>query len=112
MGINTQRIRYLVLGIGSVMAVSSGLLKVFDTGIEPYSGMTLTLSAVIAVVLGGTRSLYGTIIASFILCLIQGLTEFYLSAQWKDAVTFTLLIGILLLKTEGILQFKIRVDER
>jgi branched-chain amino acid transport system permease protein len=111
-GIKTQLIRYIVFGIGSVMAVSAALLKGFDTGIDPYSGMAITLSAAVVVIVGGTASLYGTIIASLMLSVIQNFTEFYLSAQWKDTVTFAILIIVLLWRTEGILQFNVRTDEK
>lgn len=112
MGIKTQNIRYIVFGIGSVMAVSAALLKGFDTGIDPYSGMAITLSAAVVVIIGGSSSLYGTILASIMLAIIQNFTEFFLSAQWKDTVTFTILIIVLLWRTEGILQFNVRVDEK
>jgi branched-chain amino acid transport system permease protein len=112
MGIKTQNIRYIVFGIGSVMAVTAALLKGFDTGIDPYSGMAITLSAAVVVIIGGSSSLYGTILASIMLAIIQNFTEFFLSAQWKDTVTFAILIIVLLWRTEGILQFNVRVDEK
>lgn len=112
MGIKTQNIRYIVFGIGSVMAVSAALLKGFDTGIDPYTGMAITLSAAVVVIIGGSSSLNGTILASMLLAIIQNFTEFFLSAQWKDTVTFTILIIVLLWRTEGILQFNVRVDEK
>jgi len=112
MGIKTQNIRYIVFGLGSVMAVSAALLKGFDTGIDPYSGMAITLSAAVVVIIGGSSSLYGTILASMMLAIIQNFTEFFLSAQWKDTVTFAILIIVLLWRTEGILQFNVRVDEK
>jgi len=112
MGIKTQNIRYIVFGLGSIMAVSAALLKGFDTGIDPYSGMAITLSAAVVVIIGGSSSLYGTILASMMLAIIQNFTEFFLSAQWKDTVTFTILIIVLLWRTEGILHFNVRVDEK
>jgi branched-chain amino acid transport system permease protein len=112
MGIKTQNIRYIVFGIGSVMAVAAAFLKGFDTGIDPYSGMAITLSAAVVVIIGGSSSLYGTILASMMLAIIQNFTEFFLSAQWKDTVTFAILIIVLLWRTEGILQFNVRVDEK
>jgi len=112
MGIKTQNIRYIVFGLGSIMAVSAALLKGFDTGIDPYSGMAITLSAAVVVIIGGSSSLYGTILASMMLAIIQNFTEFFLSAQWKDTVTFAILIIVLLWRTEGILKFNVRADER
>lgn len=112
MGIKTQNIRYIVFGLGSMIAVSAALLKGFDTGIDPYSGMAITLSAAVVVIIGGSSSLYGTILASMMLAIILNFTEFFLSAQWKDTVTFAILIIVLLWRTEGILQFNIRLDEK
>lgn len=111
-GVKIQKVRYLVFGIGSLMAVSAALLKAYDTGIDPYSGMAITLSAAVVVIIGGTSSLFGTIIASVFLAILQNYTEYFLSAQWKDTVTFAILIIVLLWRTEGILQFNIRTDEK
>lgn len=111
-GIKIQRVRYIVFGIGSAIAVSAAILKAYDTGIDPYSGMAITLSAAVVVIVGGVSSLYGTLIASILLSIIQNFTEYFLTAQWKEPVTFTILILMLLWRTEGILQFNIRADER
>ena len=111
-GIKIEKVRYLVFGLGSVMAVSAALLRAFDTGIDPYSGMAITLSAAVVVIVGGTSSFYGTLFASIILAIIQNFTEYFLSAQWKEPVTFAILILMLLWRTEGILQFNNRSDEK
>lgn len=111
-GIKTQKVRYFVFGIGSIMAVSAAILQAFDTGIDPYSGMSIILSAAVVVIVGGAYSFYGTLIGSFLLSVIQNTTEYFLTAQWKEPITFTILIFILLWRTEGILQFKNRSDEK
>ena len=111
-GIKIQTVRYIVFGIGSLMAASAAMLKAYDTGIDPYSGMAITLSAAVVVIIGGTSSLYGTIMASLFLAILQNCTEYFLSSQWKDTITFTILILVLLWRTEGILQFNIRTDEK
>ena len=111
-GIKIQKVRYLVFGLGSLMAVSAALLKAYDTGIDPYAGMTITLSAAVVVIIGGSNSLYGTILASLLLAIIQNFTEYFLTSEWKDTITFTILIIVMLWRTEGILQFNIRADER
>ena len=111
-GIKLQKVRYLVFGLGSIMAMGAGLLKAFDTGIDPYSGMAITLSAAVVVIVGGVKSIYGTLLASFLLAIIQNFTEYFLTSQWKEAITFIILIIVLLWRTEGILQYSIRADER
>jgi len=74
--------------------------------------MSITLSASVVVIVGGNSSIYGTLIASILLAIIQNFTEYFLSAQWKEPITFGILILMLLWRTEGILQFNNRADEK
>ncbi len=112
LGVNTKRIRLLAIIIGGLLAAIASILKLYDTGITPYSGMTITLTASAAVIIGGSNSLKGTIIASLLIAALQTATEWFLSSQWKDGMTFMLLIFILLWRTEGIVSFKMRVEEK
>lgn len=111
-GIKIQRVRYLVFGLGSLIAVCAAILKGYDTGLDPNSGMTIMLSAAVVVIVGGNYSLTGTVVASLLLSIVQNYTEYFLSAQWKEPVTFAILILMLLWRTEGILQFNTRTDEQ
>ena len=98
--------------IGSLLAVVAAVLYFYDGGLSPQSGMQITLTAVVAVIIGGTDSFKGTIAASLLIALLQTGTEWYLSSQWKEGVTFLLLIAVLLWRTEGILSFKLRVEDQ
>ncbi len=112
LGVNTAMIRLFAMAAGSALAAIAGILKFYDTGINPYSGMSVTLSAAVAVIIGGSGSIKGTIAASLLICFLQTLTEWFLSAQWKEGMTFILLIAVILWKTEGIVSFKMRVEEK
>lgn len=112
LGINSENVRLISICIGSVLAVCACILKLYDTGINPYSGMSITLSAAVVVIFGGAYSFGGTAMAAIILTLLQTLTEYFFSAQWKEGVTFTILIMIILWKTEGIVSFKMRLEEK
>jgi branched-chain amino acid transport system permease protein len=94
------------------MAVIAALLLAYDTGIDPNSGLAITLSAAVVVIVGGNSSIYGTLVASMLLAIIQEYTQYFLSAQWKEPITFCILILMLLWRTEGILQFNNRSDEK
>lgn len=112
LGVRSSRTRLLAIAAGSVLAAVGGMLKVVDTGLNPSSGMTITLSAAVATILGGERSSVGPVLAALLIALLQTTTEWFLSAQWKEGVTFLLLIGVLLWRTEGIMSYRMRVDER
>ena len=111
-GVNIFKLRYVSMIIGSLLAVVTAVLYFYDGGLSPQSGMQITLTAVVAVIIGGTDSYKGTIAASLLIALLQTGTEWYLSSQWKEGVTFLLLIAVLLWRTEGILSFKLRVEEQ
>lgn len=112
MGVNTNVVKSAAMVLSGTLAGLAGGLVVVDTGIHPNAGLGITLSAAVAVILGGARSLSGTIMAAIGLALVQTLTEWFLNAQWKDGVTFTILIVVLLWKTEGIVAFNLRPEER
>lgn len=112
MGVNTKSIRLWALAIGTVLAGVASILRLYDTGIDPQQGMGITLSATVAVIVGGQDSIKGTIIACLLVSLLQTCTEWFVSAQWKDGMTFLLLILVILGRTEGIVSFKMRLEER
>jgi branched-chain amino acid transport system permease protein len=112
LGVNTKRIRLIAMIIGGLFVAIASILKLYDTGMDPYSGLTITLSASVAVIVGGSNSLKGTIIASLLIASLQTITEWFLSSQWKEGMTFLLLILVILWRTEGIVSFKMRVEEK
>ena len=112
LGVNTGMIRLLAISFGSVLAAVSAILMLFDTGIDPQAGMGITLSAAVAVIIGGSMSLRGTILASLVIALLQTATAWFLSAQWKEGMTFALLILVFFWRTEGIVSYKMRVEEQ
>ena len=112
LGVNTNAIRLWMMVIGSILAGIAAILQLFDTGVDPQRGMAITLSAAVAVIIGGQGSIIGTIIASLFIALLQTFTEWFISAQWKQGLTLLLLIAVILWGTEGIVSFKMRVEEK
>lgn len=112
LGVNTKGVRLFAMIIGGLLVAIASILKLYDTGITPYSGMTITLTASAAVIIGGSNSLTGTLIASLLIAALQTMTEWFLSSQWKEGMTFLLLILVILWRTEGIVSFKMRVEEK
>jgi len=44
------------------------------------------------------------------LTLLQNSVEWFLDAQWKDAITFLILLLVILFRTEGIISYNLRKD--
>ncbi|MFH1146000.1 MAG: branched-chain amino acid ABC transporter permease [bacterium] len=105
-GINTDRIMAWVFFIGSTIAGLAGIFVGFDTGIEPTMGMSLLLKGVIASIIGGVGNIYGGILGSFLLGLVENFGIWKISGEWKDAIAFGVLILFLIFRPRGIMNSK------
>jgi branched-chain amino acid transport system permease protein len=104
LGISTDRVISLTFVIGAIMAAVAGvLLGQFYGVINPYIGFMAGMKAFTAAVLGGIGSIPGAMIGGLILGVTEALTSSYLSAEYKDVVSFALLIVVLLVLPTGIL---------
>jgi branched-chain amino acid transport system permease protein len=102
-GINTDKIISYVFFIGSLIAGLAGILVGFDTGMMPTFGMGLLLKGVTASIIGGIGNIYGGVLGSFLLGLVENFGVWKISGEWKDAIAFGLLIVFLLFRPRGIL---------
>jgi branched-chain amino acid transport system permease protein len=112
LGINVLQIRNIVFILGSVVVGIAAILKAVDVGIDPNSGMNVVLSAIVVVILNKRDSIIGIVVISMIISLLHNLTEWYFSSEIKEAVTYFLLIVVMLFRTERILEYKMRVEEK
>lgn len=104
LGISTDRVISLTFVIGAVMASVAGvLLSQFYGVINPYIGFMAGMKAFTAAVLGGIGSIPGAMLGGLILGLAEAFTSAYLSTEYKDVVSFGLLIVVLLVMPTGIL---------
>ena len=89
---------------GAAMAAVAGvLLGQFYGVINPYIGFMAGMKAFTAAVLGGIGSIPGAMIGGLILGIAEALSSAYLSTEYKDVVSFALLILVLLVMPTGIL---------
>ena len=65
--------------------------------------MLTGLKAFVAAVLGGIGNIPGAVLGGLLIGLAEQLTAGYFSPDYRDAVTFVILILILLVKPEGLL---------
>ena len=104
MGIDTNRVIRSTFAIGSGLAAAGGILFGLDQiTINPLMGVLTGLKAFVAAVLGGIGSIPGAVVGGLLIGLAEQLTAGYLSPEYRDAITFLILILILLLKPEGLL---------
>ena len=104
LGIDTNRIIAATFVIGATLAAVAGLLLgMYYGSIDPLFGFIAGLKAFTAAVLGGIGSIPGAMLGGLILGVSESMTSGYLSGEYKDVVSFGLLILILLFKPTGLL---------
>lgn len=111
LGLNERRVKGLVFAIGSAIAGSASILSGLDVGIDPHMGMSAILNAVVAVIIGGIKRLDGVVIGALLIGIIQNLVVWQFSARWESAVTFLVLMIVLLYRSGGLFVVKRRVEE-
>jgi branched-chain amino acid transport system permease protein len=110
MGISVNRTISFTFALGSVLAAAAGVLFACAyPQVSPTMGTMPGLKAFVAAVLGGIGSVPGAMLGGFILGIAETLTKGFLSSQYADAISFSILIVILLVKPTGIMGKKIRV---
>lgn len=109
-GINTQRQRLNVLVGGSLLAAIGGILRTLDVGIDPQAGMSVTLTAAVVTILVSRLNVPLIVLFAFGLSLLQNCVEWVSNAQWRDGVTFALLLVVILFRTEGVISYNLRED--
>lgn len=109
-GINVQKTRIISLLAGTILVGIAGIMKGYDVAIEPNAGLLVVLSASVAVIVGGVNSIKGTILACFVIAFFENFSVTFLSAQWKELMTYTLLIGVLLFYKRGLISVKQRIE--
>jgi branched-chain amino acid transport system permease protein len=110
MGISVNGIIAFTFALGSVLAAAGGVLYASSyPQVNPLMGMMPGLKAFVAAVLGGIGSIPGAMLGGFILGIAEALTKGFISSQYSDAISFSILIIILLIKPTGIMGRKYRV---
>ena len=109
-GINTEKERVKVFIAGSVLACIAAILETIEVGIDPHAGMGITLTAAVVTILVARLNLLLITVFAFALTLLQNSVEWFLSAQWREGITFLILLFVILFKTEGIISYRLRKD--
>lgn len=108
MGINVNRTIAITFAIGSALAAIAGVLLCSAyPSLTPYTGSMPGIKAFVAAVFGGISSIPGALIGGVLLGVIENLTKAYISSQLSDAIVFSVLIIVLLVRPTGILGKKV-----
>jgi branched-chain amino acid transport system permease protein len=103
MGINVDQVISFTFAVGAAFAGLGGVLyAIAYSSIWTQMGILPGLKAFVAAVLGGIGSIPGAFVGSLIMGQAEALTMGYISTPMRDAVAFTILIIVLLVRPTGL----------
>ena len=104
MGINVNQTISTTFAIGSALAAVAGVLLCSTVPtLQPTTGAMPGIRAFTAAVFGGIGSIPGAMLGGILIGIIETFAKAYISTQFSDAVVFSVLIIILLVKPAGLL---------
>jgi branched-chain amino acid transport system permease protein len=104
MGINVNRVIATVFVIGPVLGAVGGLfIGLYYRQAYFTMGWSYGLNAFIAAIIGGIGNIPGAMLGGLLLGLFNAFAAGYISSSWQDAITFGVLIAILLVRPSGLL---------
>lgn len=104
MGIDVNNTIALTFAIGSFLAAIAGVLLCSAYPVlSPTTGAMPGIKAFVAAVLGGIGSIPGAFVGGLLLGILESFSKAYISSQLSDAIVFSVLIVVLLVRPTGIL---------
>src|SRR5665213_106982 len=97
------KIKRVAFGISIATASIAGALLIIIQPVEPSVGREYIGRVFAICVLGGLGSMPGTLIAAFLLGVIESLTSTYYGPSWAPAVSFGVLLLTLAFRPAGLL---------
>ncbi|HXX56086.1 MAG TPA: branched-chain amino acid ABC transporter permease [Methanoregula sp.] len=102
-GIDVERIDILSFGLGCALAAAAGTLWVVSGQVfNPYVGSIPAVKAFAIIILGGLGSIPGAIIGGLLMGIAENGAAFLLGGVWKDAISFIILIVVLVVRPTGL----------
>ncbi|MCH9672802.1 MAG: urea ABC transporter permease subunit UrtB [Gammaproteobacteria bacterium] len=107
-GINTAWTDRMTFGIGCGVAGVAGSAFTMIGSTGPTAGQLYIVDTFLVVVFGGAGSLLGTIASAFSISQAQSIMEFFLSGSMAKVLTLLTVVGILMLRPQGLFTLRLR----
>ena len=108
MGISVNRVISFTFAIGSAMGGLAGVLVgLYYNAIFPTMGYVAGVKAFAAAVLGGIGSVPGAILGGGVLGIAEVMGAGYISSEYRDGISYAVMIGVILFKPSGLIGRKI-----
>lgn len=103
MGINVNKVISVTFAIGSALAGAAGILVgMMYPKIDTLMGVMPGLKAFVAAIMGGIGIVPAAMFSGLFIGLVEAMTKAYVSSRMSDAISFIILIILLVFKPEGL----------
>jgi len=101
-GIDVGQVIRITWIIGAGLACIAGVMAGLLVQIRPYMGFDLLLPLFAAAILGGIGSIPGAMLGGLIIGLAEASAVQIIGAEWRAAVSFIILVAVLMLRPQGL----------
>jgi branched-chain amino acid transport system permease protein len=104
LGVDVDRIVAASFFVSSALGGAAGVLFALAfNNISPDVGRSVELKGLAVIILGGMGSMPGAVLAAYVLGIVEVFTVAQLGSSYRDAVAFSVLFLVLLLRPRGLL---------
>lgn len=102
-GISVNAVRRWAFFLGSILGGIGGIFWAFEYTIEPIIALKLAITSFVCAMTGGVAKIWGAVLGSVLLGMIDVIVVWYLSPGYEIAVSFSILLIFLIFRPQGIL---------
>lgn len=108
MGINVERVASFAFGLAGAMSAIAGILSAQIIFVRYNMAAVMLLKAFSAAVIGGLGNVYGAMLGGLLIGVAETVGGSIVGTQYKDIISFALMIIVLMVKPNGIFSFRTR----
>ena len=102
-GIDVDRVVRYTWAVSMGLAALAGIMYGLITHVNPNMGWSIILPMFAAAILGGIGNAYGAMAGGIIIGLAQEVSTAFLPGEYKIAVSFLIMILVLLFRPKGLI---------
>ena len=103
MGVDVHAIITLTFFIGTICAALSGIMiGLYYSSVDTTMANTIGIKTFAAAILGGIGVLHGSLVGGLLIGLLETFVAGYISAGYKDAIAFVIMIIVLIIRPSGL----------
>jgi branched-chain amino acid transport system permease protein len=101
-GIPALRMIAITFGIGASLAGVAGALLANQYFVSPTGGITLTVFAYMAVVIGGWGNIPGAVVGAMLIALFQVVVASFVSYTAATILLYLVVLGVFIVRPQGL----------